>query len=78
MEQLLLRSIEWTAFLEATYDIALEQANVILRYFLGSAARLTVSDLQLTYLYFSLTRIRKDSSSEIVTRHAARRARVDK
>jgi hypothetical protein len=32
---LLLRSIEWTTFHEATYDTALEQANVILRYFLG-------------------------------------------
>jgi nuclear pore complex protein Nup107 len=36
VENLLLRSIEWTTFLEATYDTALEQANVILRYFLGS------------------------------------------
>ncbi|KAI1789328.1 nuclear pore protein 84/107 [Ganoderma leucocontextum] len=34
-EILLLRSIEWTTFLESTYDTALEQANVILRYFLG-------------------------------------------
>ncbi|KAI0363800.1 hypothetical protein BV20DRAFT_957521 [Pilatotrama ljubarskyi] len=34
-EWLLVRSIEWTTFLEATYDTALEQANVILRYFLG-------------------------------------------
>lgn len=32
---LLLRSIEWTTFMEATYDTALEQATVILRYFLG-------------------------------------------
>jgi nuclear pore complex protein Nup107 len=36
-EKLLLRSIEWTTFLEATYNTALEQANVILRYFLGSS-----------------------------------------
>lgn len=35
-EKLLLRSIEWTTFLEGTYDTALEQANVILRYFLGT------------------------------------------
>lgn len=35
MEMLLLRSIEWTTFMEATYDTALEQATVILRYFLG-------------------------------------------
>jgi nuclear pore complex protein Nup107 len=34
-ELFLLRSIEWTTFLETTYDTALEQANVILRYFLG-------------------------------------------
>ncbi|RDX54330.1 hypothetical protein OH76DRAFT_1341693 [Lentinus brumalis] len=34
-EWLLLRSIEWTTFFESTYDTALEQANVILRYFLG-------------------------------------------
>ena len=33
-ENLLLRSIEWTTFLEATYNIALKQANAILRYFL--------------------------------------------
>ncbi|KAG8215686.1 nuclear pore complex protein [Butyriboletus roseoflavus] len=36
VETLLLRSIEWTIFMEATYDTALEQATVILRYFLGS------------------------------------------
>ena len=35
-EWLLVRSIEWTTFFEATYDTALEQANVILRYFLGA------------------------------------------
>ncbi|KAK7682153.1 hypothetical protein QCA50_014740 [Cerrena zonata] len=34
-ETFLLRSIEWTTLLESTYDMALEQANVILRYFLG-------------------------------------------
>ncbi|KAI0653097.1 nuclear pore protein 84/107 [Cubamyces menziesii] len=34
-EWLLVRSIEWTTFLDSTYDTALEQANVILRYFLG-------------------------------------------
>jgi nuclear pore complex protein Nup107 len=34
-ELLLLRSIEWTTFMESTYNTALEQANVILRYFLG-------------------------------------------
>lgn len=35
VEQLLVRSIEWTAFMDATFDTALEQANVILRYFLS-------------------------------------------
>ncbi|PPQ72703.1 hypothetical protein CVT24_012914 [Panaeolus cyanescens] len=35
-ETLLLRSIEWTTFMESTYNVALEQANVILRYFLAS------------------------------------------
>ena len=34
-ELFLLRSIEWIIFSEATYDKALEQANHILRYFLG-------------------------------------------
>lgn len=37
-EVLLLRSIEWTTFFETTYDTALEQANVILRYFLGACS----------------------------------------
>ncbi|KAG6877257.1 hypothetical protein C0993_009026 [Termitomyces sp. T159_Od127] len=35
-ELLLLRSIEWTTYSESTYPTALEQANVILRYFLAS------------------------------------------
>ncbi len=35
-ELFLLRSIEWTTFLDTTYHTALEQANVILRYFLGT------------------------------------------
>ncbi|EMD36111.1 hypothetical protein CERSUDRAFT_116015 [Gelatoporia subvermispora B] len=34
-EWLLMRSLEWTTFSEATYGTALEQANVILRYFLA-------------------------------------------
>ncbi|TFK22529.1 nuclear pore complex protein [Coprinopsis marcescibilis] len=34
-ELFLLRSIEWTTFNETTYGVALEQTNVILRYFLG-------------------------------------------
>jgi len=36
VELLLLRSIEWTMFEDGTYDTALEQAIVILRYFLGA------------------------------------------
>ena len=35
-EALLVRSIEWTVLMEATYETALEQANVILRYLLGA------------------------------------------
>jgi nuclear pore complex protein Nup107 len=35
-ELFLLRSIEWTIFTDATYETALEQTNVILRYFLGA------------------------------------------
>lgn len=35
-ELFLLRSIEWTTFFNNTYPVALEQANVILRYFLAS------------------------------------------
>ncbi|KAG1769940.1 hypothetical protein EV702DRAFT_676575 [Suillus placidus] len=31
-----LRSIEWTTFEDGTYDTALEQATVILQYFLNS------------------------------------------
>ncbi|KAG2341834.1 hypothetical protein BDR05DRAFT_976754 [Suillus weaverae] len=36
VELLLLRSIEWTTFEDGTHDTALEQATVILRYFLGA------------------------------------------
>lgn len=39
VEQLLVRSIEWTTFMDATFDTALEQANVILRYFLSEFMR---------------------------------------
>ena len=35
-EMLLVRSIEWTVVESETYDTALEQANVILRYLLGA------------------------------------------
>ncbi|KIN96730.1 hypothetical protein M404DRAFT_32971 [Pisolithus tinctorius Marx 270] len=36
VEMLLLRSIDWTSFMEATNDTALEQVTVILRFFLGT------------------------------------------
>lgn len=35
VEWFLIRSIEWTTFMEETYRDALIQANVIFRYFLG-------------------------------------------
>ena len=35
-ESLLIRSIEWTTFVPETYDNALEQANLTIRYFLGT------------------------------------------
>lgn len=34
-EQLLVRSIEWTTIMDSTFDTALEQSTVILRYFLS-------------------------------------------
>ncbi|KAG6828732.1 hypothetical protein H0H92_006920 [Tricholoma furcatifolium] len=48
-ELLLLRSIEWTTFMDSTYATALEQANVILRYFLGSG-RVSLAKLLLDVL----------------------------
>lgn len=35
-ELLFIRSIEWTTIIPGTYDNALEQANLIIRYFLGA------------------------------------------
>ncbi|KZP13590.1 hypothetical protein FIBSPDRAFT_797582 [Athelia psychrophila] len=55
-EKLLLRSIEWTTFLEGTHDTALEQSNVILRYFLGSG-RIQVAQLLLQMLPLELASI---------------------
>jgi nuclear pore complex protein Nup107 len=64
-EMLLVRSIEWTTFMTSTHETALEQANVILRYFLGrsrfynlttsltlgqGAARVPIAKLVLTAL----------------------------
>ncbi|KAG5640987.1 hypothetical protein DXG03_006451, partial [Asterophora parasitica] len=48
-ELFLLRSIEWTTYNETTYDTALEQANVILRYFLG-AGRVSIAQTLLGVL----------------------------
>ncbi|KAJ8594203.1 hypothetical protein M405DRAFT_760907 [Rhizopogon salebrosus TDB-379] len=45
IELLLLRSIEWTTFEDGTYDTALEQATVILRYFLGTGRVLLAKNL---------------------------------
>jgi nuclear pore complex protein Nup107 len=42
-EMLLVRSIEWTVVEGETYDTALEQANVILRYLLGARISLHLS-----------------------------------
>ncbi|KAI0259467.1 nuclear pore protein 84/107 [Gloeopeniophorella convolvens] len=48
-EMLLVRSIEWTVVEEETYDTALEQANVILRYLLANG-RVNVARLLLNML----------------------------
>ncbi|KAJ8474879.1 hypothetical protein ONZ45_g15800 [Pleurotus djamor] len=48
-ELLLLRSIEWTTFSNATFNTALEQTNVILRYFLA-AGRVSAAQQLLSVL----------------------------
>ncbi|KAJ7494494.1 nuclear pore protein 84/107 [Mycena galericulata] len=55
-ELFLLRSIEWTIFTETTYETALEQTNVILRYFLGSG-RVQVAQRLLVMLPLELASI---------------------
>ncbi|KAI0067354.1 hypothetical protein BV25DRAFT_1877263 [Artomyces pyxidatus] len=55
-ELLLLRSIEWTTFMEGTFDRALEQADVILRYFLA-CGRVHVARLLLDMLPAELASI---------------------
>ncbi|KAG1880888.1 hypothetical protein F4604DRAFT_1748551 [Suillus subluteus] len=45
IELLLLRPIEWTTFEDGTYYTALEQATVILRYFLGAGRVSLAKDL---------------------------------
>ncbi|KAJ3559201.1 hypothetical protein NM688_g483 [Phlebia brevispora] len=56
-EWLLVRSIEWTTFMESTYGTALEQANVILRYLLSSG-RVQVAKTLLSLLPPELGSIR--------------------
>ncbi|PFH53633.1 hypothetical protein AMATHDRAFT_79092 [Amanita thiersii Skay4041] len=55
-ETFLMRSIEWTSFSEATYDTALEQACVILRFFLASG-RIRLAQRVLEMLPAELTGI---------------------
>jgi len=55
-ELILLRSIEWTTFSEGTFITALEQANVILRYFLA-AGRIQLAQSLLELLPLELTSI---------------------
>ncbi|EPS94050.1 hypothetical protein FOMPIDRAFT_1044042 [Fomitopsis schrenkii] len=65
-ELLLLRSIEWTTFMESTYTTALEQANVILRYLLG-CGRVQVAKMLLDVLPAELSSIREPG--EFATEH---------
>ncbi|KAF7797289.1 hypothetical protein EIP86_008484 [Pleurotus ostreatoroseus] len=57
-EWLLVRSIEWTTFMESTYGTALEQANAILRYLL-SCGRVQVAKTLLSLLPPELGSIRE-------------------
>ena len=50
-EMRLVRSIEWTVVESKTYDTALEQKNVILKYVLG--ARISPSSFHRTWRMFS-------------------------
>jgi hypothetical protein len=59
-ELFLLRSIEWTIFLDTTFDTALEQANVILRYFLGTFSPLPLPNPCHIYTpFFSFVKLRE-------------------
>jgi nuclear pore complex protein Nup107 len=73
-ELLLLRSIEWTTFMESTYETALEQANVILRYFLGKLLSFCGQWPCLRREY--VVRRREGSGCEVATRYAATGTRV--
>lgn len=70
-ELFLLRSIEWTVFLDTTYDTALEQANVILRYFLG--AFFLSSELYSIDYLFEKSSLGKGTFSAKVTRDGSLR-----
>ncbi|KAI0338793.1 hypothetical protein BDW22DRAFT_1362509 [Trametopsis cervina] len=67
-EQLLVRSIEWTTFMDATYDTALEQANVILRYFL-SCGRLALAKSVIDLLPPSLASLRAPEERAVEYMH---------
>ncbi|PPR04880.1 hypothetical protein CVT26_012721, partial [Gymnopilus dilepis] len=65
-ELFLLRSIEWTTFMPETYQLALEQATVILRYFLG-AGRIQSAQSLLALLPDALTSL--STPEEIATEY---------
>ncbi|KAF9530797.1 nuclear pore complex protein [Crepidotus variabilis] len=65
-ETFLLRSIEWTTYMDSTYEVALEQATVILRYFLG-AGRVQVAQSLLPLLPVELSSI--SDPEEIATEY---------
>ena len=67
-ETLLVRSIEWTVVEADSYDTALEQANVILRYLLG--ARLLRFFLAIAYSHHRVLSSRKGQRSAFAPRHA--------
>ncbi|KAI0086032.1 nuclear pore protein 84/107 [Irpex rosettiformis] len=67
-ELLLVRSIEWTTFMDSTYDTALEQAVVILRYLLGGG-RLKVAKSLLEVLPTELASIREPEERSVEYMH---------
>ncbi|GJE90630.1 nuclear pore complex protein [Phanerochaete sordida] len=67
-ELLLVRSIEWTTYLESTYDTALEQANVIVRYLLG-CGRVQVAKSAMEQLPTELNTIRDPEERSIEFLH---------
>ncbi|KAI0804804.1 nuclear pore protein 84/107 [Irpex lacteus] len=67
-ELLLVRSIEWTTFMDSTYDTALEQAVVILRYLLG-CGRLEIAKSLLDVLPNELASIREPEERTVEFMH---------